>query len=192
MTLTNCSHLVRLAAALGQQNVILHPPLILMDTISSVDGFTNMPQQQLQSEMPSDVYANYAVVLLWWVSFSELSLPPISLCCFLLLCLLSAFRSDVATIFTSWDLAVWVCTNQSFKIYPWQAYVPFIVGHWPMPGVHLVGVPSTDLSRGYLRLFKQLSSSHSISMVEHIAEGVWQRVTQSICLPYMLGRNLPF
>ena len=47
----------------------------------------------------------------------------------------------------------------------------------------------TALIWGYVMLLKQLSSSHSISMVRHIAWALG-RVTQPLCFPYMAGRDL--
>ena len=52
-----------------------------------------------------------------------------------------------------------------------------VVGLWPMSRVHQVAAPSTASSRGYIMLLKQLSFSHSISVVGHIVFVAWQRVT---------------
>ena len=81
---------------------------------------------------------------------------------------------------------------QSFRIYPWQAYLPPGYGPWPMQGVHWVAAPPTALSRGSFMLLIKLSLSHSIHILEHTALGTQQRVTQSFCLPYMAGRCLLF
>ena len=74
----------------------------------------------------------------------------------------------------------------------WQAYVQPGDGHWPTPGMHRVATSSTTLSRGSLMLLSLLCPSHLIYMVGHTALGAWQRVTQSLHLPYMVGRGLLF
>ena len=40
----------------------------------------------------------------------------------------------------------------SFGVYPWQAYVQPIDGHWSMLGMHRVVAPSATLGRGSLLL----------------------------------------
>ena len=78
---------------------------------------------------------------------------------------------------------------QPFGVYPWQAYVQPGDGHWSMPGMHRV---AATLSRGSLLLLSLLFPNHPIYMVGHTTLGAWQRVTQSLCLPYMMGRGLLF
>ena len=51
----------------------------------------------------------------------------------------------------------------------------------------MMAAPSTALSRGSLMLLSLLFPSHPIYMVGHTALEAWQRVTQSLCLPYMVG-----
>ena len=65
-------------------------------------------------------------------------------------------------------------------------------GHWPTPGRHRVVAPSTTLSRGSLMLISLLFPSQPIYMVGHTALRAWQRITQSLHLPYMVGRGLLF
>ena len=55
-----------------------------------------------------------------------------------------------------------------------------------------MAAPPTALSRGSLLLLISLFPSHSSNMVGHTALGAWQRVTWSLCLPYMVGRSLLF
>ena len=55
-------HFHGLDAASGRYDVVLPPPLILRDTIRGVVGLATVPQQQPQSQMPSQTYANYAMV----------------------------------------------------------------------------------------------------------------------------------
>ena len=76
---------------------------------------------------------------------------------------------------------------QPFGAYPWQPYVQLGDGHWPTPGMHQVAAPSTALSRGSLLLLSQLSINSNY-MVGHTALGLG-RVTQSLYLPYMMGRE---
>ena len=81
---------------------------------------------------------------------------------------------------------------QPFGVYPWQVYVQPGDGHQSMPGMHRVAALSATLSRGSLLLLSQLFPNQPIYMVGHTALGAWQGVTQSIHLPYMMGRGLLF
>ena len=67
-TLIMAQTLMVLPAILGQHNVILLPLLMLKDT-GGVLGLATVPKQQLQSQMPPQAYANYAMGPLQ-VSFS--------------------------------------------------------------------------------------------------------------------------
>ena len=87
---------------------------------------------------------------------------------------------------------LWFAPLQLFGVYLCQTYVQPGDGHQPTPGMHRVTAPSTTLSRVSLMLLSLLSLSHPIYMVGHTALGTWQRVTQSICLPYMMGRGILF
>ena len=81
---------------------------------------------------------------------------------------------------------------QPLGIYPWQAYVQPGDGHWPMPGMHRVAAPSTTLSMGSLMLLCVLFPQPCHLYGGHTALGAWQKVTQSLQLPYMVGRDLLF
>ena len=81
---------------------------------------------------------------------------------------------------------------QPFRVYPWQAYVHPGDGNWPRPWMHWVGAPFTALSRRSLMLLSQLFSCHPSNIMGHKALVAWQRVTWSLCLPYMVGRGLLF
>ena len=61
MTVTMALTSVELTAALGQLNVVLTPPLILVDTMKGDVGLATVVQQQPQSMMPSQVYGNYSM-----------------------------------------------------------------------------------------------------------------------------------
>ena len=95
-------------------------------------------------------------------------------------------------IFTHGDLAIGFAPLQPLGVNPWQAYVQPCDGHQLTPGVHRVAAPSTTLSRGSLLLLSLLFPSHPIYVVGHTALGTCQRVTQCLCLPYMVGWGLLF
>ena len=71
---------VRLTTASGQHDVVLLSPLILRDAVRGVVSLATVPQQEPQSQMPSQAYASYAMGPSQVNSFSELILTPISLC----------------------------------------------------------------------------------------------------------------
>ena len=77
-------------------------------------------------------------------------------------------------------------------VYLWLAYVQLGVGHQPTPGMHRAAAPSTTLSRGSLMPLSLLFPNRTIYMVGHTAFGTWQRVTGSLCHPYMVCRGLLF
>ena len=81
---------------------------------------------------------------------------------------------------------------QPYGVSPWQAYVQPGDGHWSTPGMHRVAASSTTLSRGHLLLLSQLFPNHPLYMVGPTPLGAKQIVTQSLCLPYMMGRGLLF
>ena len=61
MAVTSGQSSVGLAAALKQYDVVLPPLLIMRDSVRCVDGFTIMPQQQSQSQIPSPASNNYVM-----------------------------------------------------------------------------------------------------------------------------------
>ena len=73
----NCPSILGLSAAMGQNDVVLPPPLILMETVRGVVHFATVPQQQPQSQMPYQAYASYAVGSPEASFFSELSFPDV-------------------------------------------------------------------------------------------------------------------
>ena len=81
---------------------------------------------------------------------------------------------------------------QPFGVYPWQAFVQPGDGHWFTPGMHRVAAPSATLSRGEPSATQSAVPNYPIYMVGHTALGAWQRVTQSLCLPYMMESILLF
>ena len=95
-------------------------------------------------------------------------------------------------IFTPWVQPLGFALLQPLAVYPQQAYVQPGDGHWPTPSMQRVAAPSTTLSRGSLLLLSLLFPSRPIYMVGHTALRAWQRVTQSLYLPYMAGRDLLF
>ena len=46
---------------MGQQDVVLKPQLILRDAMRGSARLNNMPQQQPESQIPSQAYVNYAM-----------------------------------------------------------------------------------------------------------------------------------
>ena len=54
---------LKLAAGVGQHNVVMMSPLILRYTIRGVVGLANVTQQQPYSQMPSWAYTNFAMGL---------------------------------------------------------------------------------------------------------------------------------
>ena len=81
---------------------------------------------------------------------------------------------------------------QPLGVYPWQAYMQPGDGHWPTPSMHRVAVPSTTLSGG-----ESSATQSPVPQPSHLHGGAysfggWQRVTQSLCLPYMVGRGSTF
>ena len=140
--------------------------------------------------MPIWAYANYAMGPPQ-VSFSFRVEPPTNWCLFC--CMLSTFRCHAVCHIHQWGLNHWDVhhchlleltqgrnlSNLVMVISPCQEYTK-----WLLPPLLQVG--------GSLLLLSQLSSSHSNYMVWYSALGAWQRVTQSLCLPYMVERGLLF
>ena len=52
---------VGLVVTFGQYDMVLPPYLIPRDTVRGVASLATVPQQQLQSQIHSQLYANYAV-----------------------------------------------------------------------------------------------------------------------------------
>ena len=65
-------------------------------------------------------------------------------------------------------------------------------GHRSMPGMHRVAAPSATLSRGEPSATQSAFLNHPVYVVGHTTLGDQQRVTQCLCLPYMMGRGLLF
>ena len=145
--------------------------------------------------MPLQAYANYAMGSPQVGFFFTVEPPTILYITCLVSVLASAFCFQVLCWMhysPSGAKLLGFVPLQSLGIYLWQAYVQPGDGHWPTPGMHRVAAPSTTLSRGSLMLLSLLFPSHLIYMVGHTALGAWQRVTQSLWLPYMMGRGLLF
>ena len=65
-------------------------------------------------------------------------------------------------------------------------------GHRSTPGMHRVAAPSTTLSRG-----EPSATQSAVPQPSHLygwaySLGAWQRVTQSLCHPYMMGEGSSF
>ena len=77
---------------------------------------------------------------------------------------------------------------QLFVVYPWQAYVQPGDGHWSMPGMHRVAAPFATLGR-----LEPFATQSAVPQPSHLYSGAYslgvqQRVTQSLCLLYMMER----
>ena len=98
--------------------------------------------------------------------------------------------SHVAAMFTRWGLTTGVCTTTNV----WSIPIAGICASWCSSMAHAwrqQAVASyAALNGGNFMFFTQLSSSHSIIMVVHTDLGAQQRVTQSLCPHYMVGRSL--
>ena len=81
---------------------------------------------------------------------------------------------------------------QPFGVYSRQAYVEPGDGHQSTPGMHRVAAPSTTLGREEPSATQSAVPNHPNYMVGHTGMGAHWRVTQSLCLPYMMGRGLLF
>ena len=91
MTITMAPTSVGLAV-LDHHDVVLPPQLIPWDTMRDSVGLTTvLQQQQSQSEMPCQAYANYAMGPLQMNFLSQLSLPPYSLCFMFVLVIVFVF-----------------------------------------------------------------------------------------------------
>ena len=181
-----------LPATLCQYDIVLLP-LLTLRCHGGIIGLGYVPQQQPPSLIPLQAYANYAMDSPQVGFFFRVASHHF------LLYVWCLFWSAVYSQVPSWmpysPLAaqpLGFAPLQHFGTYPWEAYVQPGDGHWPTPGMHRVAAPSTTLSRGSLLLLNQLFPSHPIYMVGHAALRAWQRVTQSLCLPCMVWRDLPF
>ena len=188
MTVTVAPTSMGLTAALGQQEVVLPPSLIPKDTIRGFVDLSTVPWQQAESQMLSELYANYVMGMdpsLMCFSYSKLRLLVHFICCCLLWYFLSAFRFQCCCHIHQWGFNHWdfpTATLQSIPMVP-----PWL---WSMATqeVHQVAALSTASGRGSHRLLSQLFSSHSISMMGHTAFGA----QLTLCSCYMVGRGLLF
>ena len=158
----------------GQHDVVMPPSLTLRNS-GGIVGLGLVPQQQPQSQMPLQAYANYAMSLLQ-VGFSFRFGSP-TVCLYVLV--------SVLVYALCFHVPCWMAYKpmgaqplefaplQPFGAYPWQAYVDPGDGHCPTPGMHLVAAPSTALSRGGLLLLNQWFFSQFIFIVGHTALGDW-------------------
>ena len=122
LNVTMTPTLIGLPATSSKHDMVL-PPLLMPRDTRSVVGLATVLQQQPQSQMPLQDYANYSMVLCRYVFLSELSLPPISLYV-LVSVLVYAFCFQVL----SWmpyslmsDQPLAFAPLQPFGPYPWKA-----------------------------------------------------------------------
>ena len=132
------------------ETVVLPGQLIPKDMVRISVSLTSMlQQQQLQSQMPSQAYANYAkgltlVNFQFQCSASHWFIVSYVGDCYCVSFLLSG--SHVDSMFISGDSTLAVCNITTLLSRPWQAYLPLCGGPWPMPGIHWVAATSTALS----------------------------------------------
>ena len=91
MSVTMVPTSVSIAAALGQHDVALPPPVILRDAMRGVADHVTVPQQQSQSHMCFQAYVMEPQMI---ISVSELTLPLIFLHGCLEQCFLSSFSKE--------------------------------------------------------------------------------------------------
>ena len=149
----------------------------------SVGLITVLQQKEPKYKMPW--------VLCRWVSFSELSLPQITVlhvgACYGVCFLLSG--SYVPARFTNRSSAIGYYNTTALQSLPLAGICAPGDALWPTPGVHWLTASSNSLSWGSFMLVIQLFHSHSIHIVGHAASGALQRVSQSLHLPYMASRG---
>ena len=192
-SVTTDPYLMGLPTMLGQHDVVLPPPMTPRCS-GGVLCHTSVPQQQPPSSMPLQACANYAMGSPQVGFFCRVE-PHCFVYYMFGVCsgvciLLSGAMLDA--MFTPGGQPLGFAPLQPLGVYPWQAYGQPGDGHWPTPGMHRMAAPSTTLSRGSLMLLSLVFPSFPMYMVGHTALGAWQRVTWSLCLPYMVGRGLLF
>ena len=166
-----------LPATLGQHDLVLLQPLMQRDT-RSVVGLTNVPQQQPQSQIPPQAYANYAMVPPQMSFLFRVSLPLICLYKYVSL-IVYAFCFWVPFWMPFWmpyspmvAKALWICTTATLEHSHGRHMCILVMVIDPCQEFHWVAAPSTALRRGSLMLLSQLSSNHSKNMVKHTALGL--------------------
>ena len=163
----------------GTQEVILTLPLRCISYLSCRWLFRHMPP------MP--------VVLHRWASFSEISLPPI--CIYvgsLLWCMFSTLSSHVDAFFKGGGSNIGVSTKAVLGI----LHMAGICASWWWSSAHsghaLICCSLNCFEKGghyatqsaILQPFQPYGRAY--------CSGAWQRGTQALCLPYMVGRDLLF
>ena len=159
----------------GQHDEALPPQLTLRDRVRGSAGLTTILQQQqpqfrcLLRYMPTMPW-----VLCRWVSLQRSAIQWFLMSClgaFYGVCFLLS-GSCVDVMFTNGGSTIGVATLQSFRVYPWQAYVSAGDGLWPLPGVHWVTPPPTALSKGELPVTHSVFPIFSVHTVGHTALGL--------------------
>ena len=191
-SVTMVPSLMGLPATSGQNEVVLLPPLMLRCP-EGVIGLASKSQQQPPASMPLVAYANYAMSSPQVGFFFRVEPPTVLYIICLVSILVSAFYFQVPSWMPYSPMGaqpLGFAPLQPFGVYPWEAYVQPGDGHQYTSGMHRVAVPSATLSRGEPSATQSIVPNHPIYMVGLTALGAWQRVTQSLCLPYMMGVNI--
>ena len=148
--------LMGLPATSGVHDVVLLPPLTPRLS-GGVVGLATVLKQEPPSQMPLQVYANYAMGLPQ-VGFSFRVDPPTILYFYMFgvscgICFLLSFQVPWWMLYSLMGAQpLGFAPLQPFGAYPWQAYVQPANGHWPTLGMHRVAVPSSAFSRRSLLL----------------------------------------
>ena len=191
MTLTLAPILIGLPALLGQDDVVL---LLMLRDTGGVVSLATVLQHQPQSKMPSQAYANYAMVPLQvLVSLSDLNLPVTSLLCrSSFLCMCSVFRCHAWYHFHQWRLYLWGLYNCSPSKHTHGRHMSILV---------MVIGPHQECVEWLLLPLLWVGGvlCYLVSCPPAIPTICWGiqlwglgRVTQSLKLPYMVGRGLLF
>ena len=109
-----------------------------------------VPQQQPPSSMPLLACANYAMGTPQVGFFFRVEPPTVLYIICLVSILVSAFYFEVPDWMSYSPVGaqpLGFALLQPFGVYPWHAHVQPGDGHWSMPGMHRVAVPSATLSR---------------------------------------------
>ena len=137
-TVTMSTSLMGLPVISGQHDVLLSP-LTLRDS-GGVVGLATVPQQQPQSQMPLQAYANYAMGPLH-VGFTFRVEAPTIFYVFVSI-LVYAFYFKVPSWIPLSPMGaqpLGFVPLQPFGAYPWQVCVQLGDGHWATEGMHFSG-----------------------------------------------------
>ena len=160
-----------------------------------VIGLASVLQQQPSSSMPLLAYANYAMGSPQVGFFFRVEPPTVLYIICLVSILVSVFYFQVPSSMLyspmgAQPLGFADCNPLEFNHGRHMYSLVMVISpclvciEWLLPPLPCVGRS--------LLLLSWLFPHHPIYMVGHTALGAQQRITQSLCLPYMMGRGLLF